>query len=172
LSHRLTTSGSICRSEEPAARPKQYLLHVRYCEGRPYRNDGLPDHALKAIYNNKQKDTFYVLAQPNILLLENKKGHVVSGGEIDAGVKMVEYGTIIDVLARSNKDRTTELDFVAEWSSAGAPRTSDVGDHATRVSAEKVCGKARMRPGIVYRVAGTKREHDETWWEFQIDQLV
>lgn len=155
---------------EPASPPKQFLLQVSVLEGRPCNNDGSPEHVAAAIRDARQKNQMRSLAEPNLIFLENRECHFSAGGEL-AGVKKVKYGIALDVLARSNRDGTIELDFVAEQSRHGQSRASDLGGDVTRISAEKLCGKLRMRPGVVYRVSGEKHDNGETLWEFQIEPV-
>jgi hypothetical protein len=157
-------------ADELTSRPKQYILHVRVCEGRPYRIDGSPEHSAAAINEARRKHQMMVLAEPNLLFTENKECHFSAGGELDAGLKKVGYGTALDVLARSKREDTIELSFVAEQSWPKSAPANDRDGDVMRIPGEKLCGKLRMRPGVVYRVSGDKRENGETWWEFQIEQ--
>jgi hypothetical protein len=160
---------STALADKPASHPKQYILHVRYLEGRPYHYDGSPEHVAKAINDARLKHELRILSEPEILFTENRRAHIAEGGEIDAGVEPVGYGTTIDASMRSNRDGTYELDFVAGYSWPATHRPSDFGDRVTRISGEKVCGKVRMLPGLAYRVFGEKHGNEETWWEFQIE---
>jgi hypothetical protein len=161
---------STALASEPAAQPKQSILHVRFCEERSDAKDVSQKRAEHAAHKAAKQNVSRVRSEPDILITENKLVRMKEGGEIDAGDVHVSYGTSIDALIKSRRDGTVELDFAAECSWPERPSASDFGDQVTRIQADKVFGKVRVRPGVVYRVSSEKHDGSKTWWEFQIEQ--